>query len=410
MRCASLGLLFAGQLLLARTLGAAAFGLFAFALAWFKALGVVATLGTERLVVRDVGASAARGEWGRLAGLVRWVGRATIGASLAMMVAGAVVVALIEPDSHQAMLLWTALALLPFLAVTKLGQHVVTGLRRPLAAQVPELILHPLLYLALVATAAVLGVLGAQVAMGLQLAAAAVASLCSAILLHGSLPAEVREAVPESDPRKWLRSMAALVAITGAMAMAASAPVLLLGLVRGAEAAGVMTVARSLADLAGIPAAAFMTVLAPLLSTSWAHGDRAGLQRNLTSFARVGSVVTLVVAVAIALLHAPLLGLFGGSFVAGGDAVLILLGAQVVSALTGSNALLLTTAGHERTVARISLVSAVASISLTAALIPGLGLVGAAAGNTAGTILWNLWLAAEARRLIGVRPTIFALD
>lgn len=410
MRCASLGLIFATQLLLARTLGAAAFGLFAFALAWFKALSVVATLGTERLVVRDVGASAARGEWGRLAGLVRWVGKTTIGASLATMVAAAALVALIEPDSSQAILLWMALALLPLLAVTRLGQNVVTGLRRPLAAQVPELVLQPLLFLALVATAALLGLLGARTAMGLQLAAAAGVALCAAFLLHRSLPPAVRQAMPEGDPRKWRRSMAALVAVTGAMALSATAPVLLLGLMRGPEAAGVMAVAKSLADLAGVPAAAFMTVLAPLLATQWAQEDRAGVQRNVTSFARAASAVTAAVAVALAVLHAPLLGLFGPGFAAGGGAVLMLLGAQVVSALTGSNALLLTTAGHEGVVARVSLVSTAAGIGLTAALIPGFGLEGAAAGTAAGAILWNLWLAGEARRLTRIRPTVFAPD
>ena len=107
----------------------------------------------------------------------------------------------------------------------------------------------------------------------------------------------------------------------------------------------------------------------------------------------------------------PLLGLFGPGFAAGGTTVLILLGAQLVSALAGSNALLLTTARHEGTVARVSLLSSAAGIGLTAALIPRFGLQGAAAGSAAGAILWNLWwLAAEARRRTGVRPTVFAPD
>lgn len=410
MRCASLGLIFATQLLLARTLDAAAFGLFAFALAWFKALSVVATLGTERLIVRDVGASAALGEWGRLGGLVRWVGKTTLCVSLATAIAAAVLVALLEPDRGQAVLLWMAMALLPLLAVTRLGQHVLTGLRGPLAGQVPELVLQPLLFLTLLAGAALLGLLSARTAMGLQLAAAAGAALCAAVLLRASLPPAVREAAPEGDPRLWRRSMAALVAVTGAVALSATAPVLLLGLMKGPEAAGVMAVAKSLSDLAGVPAAAFMTVLAPLLATSWAKGDRPGVQHDVTSFARAASAVTAAVAVALALIHPLLLELFGPGFGEGAGAMLILLAAQVLSALTGSNALLLTTAGHEAIVARISLVSAAAGIGLTAALIPGFGLEGAAAGTAAGTILWNLWLAREARRFTGIRPTVFAPD
>src|SRR5258706_13933256 len=52
LRVASLGLIFICHLLLTRLLGAHAYGLYAYPLAWMKALSVPANLGLERLAVR----------------------------------------------------------------------------------------------------------------------------------------------------------------------------------------------------------------------------------------------------------------------------------------------------------------------------------------------------------------------
>src|SRR5258706_12428897 len=64
LRAVSLGLVFICQVLLTHSLGAHAYGLYAYALAWMKALSVPATLGLERLVVREVAIYRARSDWG----------------------------------------------------------------------------------------------------------------------------------------------------------------------------------------------------------------------------------------------------------------------------------------------------------------------------------------------------------
>jgi O-antigen/teichoic acid export membrane protein len=395
IRAGSLALAFAAQILLARALGLAGFGIFAFALAWMKTLSIAATLGTERLLIREASGASVESGWPRLHGLIRWVRKTTLAAAAATALLAGLAFSLLLPDEAWLPTLWLALAILPLLALTRLAQHVLTGLQRPLIGQVPELILQPILFLAL--AAALSGQLGPASAMTLQLTASAAAAVTAAILLAKALPQAAP--TPAAAHPAWRASMAAMLVVTGAIALLGAAPILLLGLIRGPEAAGAMAVARSLADAAGIPAAAFGAVLSSRLALLWARGERRAALRTLDSFARASALATAAAALALFLFRTPLLHLFGPGFETGAGALVILLGSQILSALAGSNALLLTIAGQERKVALVSAAAAGLGIALAALLIPPFGLEGAAAGASAGAILWNLALRIAARRL-----------
>jgi O-antigen/teichoic acid export membrane protein len=103
-----------------------------------------------------------------------------------------------------------------------------------------------------------------------------------------------------------------------------------------------------------------------------------------------------------------LLQLFGAPFAAGAGALLILCLGQAASAVAGSNGLLLTMTGHERTVATVSVACLLANVGLCAVLIPPFGLEGAAAASAGALCAWNLGLAFCSRKLLGVRPSAFA--
>src|SRR5437870_7499768 len=63
LRAASLALGFVCHLFLTRLLGAHDYGVYVSALAWTNALSVPATLGAERLIVRQIAVYRARRDW-----------------------------------------------------------------------------------------------------------------------------------------------------------------------------------------------------------------------------------------------------------------------------------------------------------------------------------------------------------
>src|SRR5687767_9055841 len=134
----ALALALLATLLLTRSLGPAAYGLFAVALGWVKALSVPASLGLERIVVREIARSGVHKGWGALRGVLIWAGRLLFGTASGVALAAAILFWIATPDPGELTILWLAMALLPLLAVMRLCQFALMGLQRPLLAQVPE--------------------------------------------------------------------------------------------------------------------------------------------------------------------------------------------------------------------------------------------------------------------------------
>lgn len=409
LRVASLGLGFVCQLLLTRLLRAHDFGLYAYALAWMKALSVPATLGLERLIVREVAAARARSDWASWRGLIRWADRTLLVVACGIALAAVAASWVVAGGAEGLTAFWLAMALLPLVALTRVRQYVMQGMHRAVVGQLPEAVVHPLLLLVALAAAAyyALGGLTAAGAMGLNLAAAWAALACAAALRRGALPAEVRGAAADARPGLWMRGAVPMLLVSGAQSVSSQVPVLVLGYVRGPAEAGVLAVAKSLADLTMIPMLALGAVLAPAMASLWAERDTGGLERALVRGARWATLASLPIALTFMLFGRPLLGVFGAPFTAGRAALSILCVGQIVNVMAGSNGLLLVMTGREREVAFISTACALLTLGLCVLLGARAGMEGAAAGAAASQIVWNLWLAWRVRRL-GMRTTAFA--
>ena len=409
LRVVSLGLVFACHLLLTRTLGGRGYGLYAYALAWLNVMLVPATLGADRLVVRQVAVYRATADWPSWRGFLEWAGRSVLRTALALALLGAAATWVVAGRDGTPGVFWTAMLLLPVLALMRLAQYTLQGMQMPVLGQLAEGILHPLVLIALlIALRAVSPGLSATGAMALNAAAACAALAWAVALLRRAVPRPVREATPSQPLDAWSRSVLPLVAVSGLYAATAQIPVLMLGALDGAEAAGVLSVAKRLADLVLVPTLAAGAVLAPTLAGLWAVRDRSAFQRTLTTFTRGVAGVAVPLAVVLVLFRRPLLEAFGAPFGAGAGALALLCVGQVVSVLVGSVNLALVVADHERVAALAAAAHALLTAGLCALLIPRWGIEGAAAGAAASLIAWNLLLASHVRRLLGIRPTILA--
>lgn len=409
LRSFSLGLVFLSHLLLARLLLANSYGLYAYALAWMRALSVPATLGLERLVIREVAASRSRSDSASWRGLIVWAQRSLLTASTGIALFAILTAWLIARDSTGLHTFWLAMILLPLVALTRLRQFVLQGMHRTTIGQVPETTIIPLLLILFVVSYfSLAGQLTPTTAMALNVAATAVALICATLLLNRALPGSVKTASPKIDSRVWLQSAIPMLLVTGVNSINGQIPILVIGALNGTETAGIFSVTKRLADLTMIPTISLSAVLTPTLADLWAKRDKSGLERTTIRCAQGITLVTLPIASTFIFFGKPFLQLFGTPFTVGTTTLTILCIGHLINVAAGSNGLLLVMTGHEREVAFITISCALLNLASCFALVPRWGLAGGAVAVTLSLTLWNVWLIWRVRQILNLRTTMFA--
>lgn len=402
------GLSFLAAVLLARLLGAREYGAYAFSMAWVAVLGICAVAGMDRLLVREIAKLEPERAWSPMRGLLRRANQLVAAASVG--VAGIAAIGgglLLDPPLRSPFLV--AMAIVPILALSLLRQAAMQGLHRVARGMLPESLVRPGLLVLLGAVAAVASLdLDAPEAVGLTVLAGTISFCFGVLLLRTHLPAEVRAATPTYESRAWIGSALALTLLGAVTIIDTQSGTVLLGLLAGPEEAGVYAAAMRLAEVVSFVLLAVNAPLAPHVSRLYAAGRIDELQRLVTRAAKAILLLTApLVVLLLALGDLPLL-LFGDEFASGEDALAILALGQLFNAMMGSVGILLIMTGHERDVLVAVSCATLLGLGLAAALIPTLGVEGAAIGRVASLVTWNVALTVITYRRIGIRATAVA--
>lgn len=403
---------FAVTLSLSHLLGARGFGAYAYAFAWSSLVAVPSVLGLTPLVVRNVAAYREQGRWGLLRGMIARANLAVVLSSVVLVIGGAAVAFLVNSSRHDLLYpVLVALLLVPIIALTSIRQAAMQGLGRVVVGRVPETLVAPALFLALVGGSYAVGRGSSSPTwiLALQVAAWLAALLLGVVLLRRALPHHAKTEQAEHAMRTWVRSALPLLAFSGIQALNAQIDVILLGAITGASEAGVFTVAARVSGLISFVMVAASYPFAPAIARLHASGDTVLLRRTVRRAALGIWVVSLPVAVGVIVFARPLLGIFGGEFKGGVAAVVLLSIAQIVFVATGFAGAVLVMTGHESLLARGVGVGAVTSIVANAVLIPLYGLTGAAVASLIGSTVMNVSLAYLARQRGGVPSTAFGI-
>lgn len=400
---------------LARLLGAAGYGIYAYVFALVSLLSIPAEFGLPNLVVRETAKALARQEWGAIQGVWRWAGKITA-VLTATLVLGAGVVVLIWGDRfsrEQLVILSWGLALVPLVALGALRGAALQGLNRVILGQLPEQAILPGFYILLILGTAFFlsaGNLTPAMAMSLQVFSAALAFAIGAWLLWRATPLEVRRAKPVYEGRRWLASTLPLAFLGGMQLINNRTSILILGLFADSAQVGIYRVADQMSSLVSLGLQAMNMVAAPQFARLYAVGDKVRLQRLATAGARVVLSLTLPVVVIFLLFGKLFLKLvYGAEFIpAYGPLCIIALG-QLVNSITGSVALLLNMTGHEQDTARGMTIAAVSNIVLNLVLVPLWGLTGAALASAITLTAWNILLWLAVRRRLKINSMAFNL-
>ncbi|HJU88878.1 MAG TPA: oligosaccharide flippase family protein [Gemmatimonadaceae bacterium] len=404
---------FVVQILLARTLGPADYGLYAYALGLMNIVLLVAKFDFENAALRFVGAYRGRREWGLLRGFLRYGHEVVVLSSLVVAAIAALIVLSTDrltPGESNTYLI--ACALLPVTAILTFKSSALQGLTRVVEAQAPGMLIRPLLF-GLGVAALALGA-GMRMTAALAVAANLVASILvlvlSTVFLRRGLPTDAKHAEPVYAAREWWHVALGLLLISASqVVLSQQADVVVVGSIVDKVAAGHYNAASQLATLVNFGVTAVLFITAPMISELHARGGHQELQRLVTMATRANLLASVPVFFALLLAGGLALGLYGPTF---RDAypVLVILGvSQLAVALVGSlSGFLMSMTGNQNAAAVVIGGSAALNIVLTVILTPIFGLIGTATATLIGTLTRSVLLTLLVRRRLAVRLTLLA--
>ncbi len=412
IRIAAVVVEFACLLVLARVFRAQAYGTYALVMSCIAIAAVPATVGFDRLLVRELAAGRASNDWGRIKGLLRRSMQVVLVASLvvlAVLLAGTLMdVGPRHADAARALRL--AVVLVPILALARIRQATLQGFGHLVAGQLPEVIVQPAILIALAGvTAASLQLpRTAEFALTLQIIAAAAALALGAALQWRYLPSPPREVAPAYMTRHWLTAGATFMWLVCMSAILTNADTILVGTLMSPADAGVYRAASQLAMFVGLPLTAVSVAMAPGMAAMHATGRIAELQTQSRIAARMIFLGAAGIASVIAIIGHLVLQAFGREFGQGFPAALVLSVAYLVHSAMATSGYQLLMSGHERLVAFVFSAGALINLASLFVLVPFFGLIGAALASGLSLCLVSIACAFLARRLTGLNATLFS--
>jgi O-antigen/teichoic acid export membrane protein len=240
-----------------------------------------------------------------------------------------------------------------------------------------------------------------------MLVAAAVAFIVGAQILARHRPAASRDATPAFSTKKWAVSLLPFTLIAIVSTLNLKIGILLLGLFDTDSSIGAFQVASSGATLITTLLVLVNMVIAPQVVRFWTEQDTQNLQLLSRQSARAAFVLAVPIAIAYFLFGEQILDfLFGEEYAKAAYWPLVILAAgHLINVFVGSVGLLLIMSGYEMDTLRTQGAALLVTVVACIALIPAFGAIGAALGTTIGLVTWNVLLAIQVKRRLGIRPS-----
>lgn len=411
LKLLSLPLTFAASILLARALGPAGFGQYAFIMSLVTVLSLPLDKGMRQLVTREVSGYHHEQNWALFKGMLRrahqWV------------ILGFLIIALILGGTAAFRAAWTVddrwtlllvgLLILPFLSFNALRGATLRGLGYVVQAQIPELLAKPGFHLAIAAMLLLFGLLNPATALLSQAAAAAIAFAIGAVLLRRHSPPQIRTTEAAFHNKEWACAWVPFTLLMAAGLLNNQIGILLLGWLGTDEQVAALRVADRGAQLVAFSLAIVNLVIAPYITRAYREGNKPRLQQLSRQSARAALAVALPIALPLIFFGAPIV-----SFVFGADYIgltvvplAVLATAQLVNVGFGSVGMFLAMSGFERDALHGHITALCINSIMGVILIPKYGALGGAISVAIGLLVWNLVLGIKFVQRLNLRPSAF---
>lgn len=411
VRVIGIGLGFAVTVALSRVLGPDGYGHYALFLMLVTLLSVPLGKGWSTLVLRTVSRVANDQRWPETRALLRRGRHLSAAYALLVLLCG-----LLLAQSESIDLRWSTVLVVSALLIIRQNSSfrfaTIRGAGHPVAAQIPELIVQPvLLVVGLIVVARTASAsLDWFDAVKALLLASFITLVCGqwlqSALVQPVLSSSIRTPAPQMA--EWLAA-AGVIGLNGLlMTLFSQVDSYVLAAFADPSSLGVYRVAVQFAALGGFAYASLNFLAAARLNAAWSEG-RLNEVEELSS--RYGLLSLLFATTAAALMvvsgDAVLARVFGEEFLGAAEPILILLLGQILNAAVGMPAVLLTMAGHERRVIRTTVVALLINALAALLLVPSFGAQGAAIASTMSFTYLNISHYLIARQRLGVNMAVW---
>ena len=165
---------------------------------------------------------------------------------------------------------------------------------------------------------------------------------------------------------------------------------IILGMFRSAQEVGVYNVALRVSMITSITLMAINTIAAPKFAEFWGKRDVKGLAKVAQQSTKLIFWTSFPLLLLFLIFPKPILGIFGEEFKIGSGSLIILTLGQFINAIAGSVLTILTMVERQQIVMQLLLLSVIVNIILNILLIPKFGMYGSAIATSVSTVLWNL--------------------
>jgi len=410
IRVASAAMAYASQILLARWMGGADYGVYVYVWTWVLLLGSMMDLGLASSAQKIIPEYRTRGETALLRGFLsgsRWMSFA-VSALTALLLAG--LVRALSPwiDADAVLPLYIGCMTLPAFVVANTQDGIARSHDWMRLGLMPQFIVRQTLIVVLTAAAFVLGFhLGAVVAMIASAAAVWIAMTGQLVVLNRRLDGHIEPGPKAYDFRGWLAVSLPILLVESFYLLLSYTDVLVLQQFRSSEEVGVyFAVVKTLALVSFIHYAMSATT-AHRFAEYHASGDGERLSAYVTHAIAWTFWPSLAATLALLACGKPLLWLFGPKFVVGYDIMFIAAIGLVVRSAIGPVERLLNMLGHQHVCALAYGLAFVMNVVLCVALVPRFGGHGAAAATSISLAFETVLLFWIVRRRLGLHVLAF---
>jgi len=410
IRVASALIALVSQILLARWMGRFQFGIYIYAWTWVLLLGGMVDLGLGSATQRFIPEYTEYKRLALLRGLLRgsrWLAAAI---STAIAIVGAVAVTVLAPhlDAETVVPLYISCAALPAFGLSQVLSGVARSYDWVNLGLMPMYVLRQLVLLALIGVAYALGLpTDATTATLMGIGALWSVAIGQALVLSRRLPTKVEPGPRAYAVRTWLATAAPIFVVEAFYLLLTYSDVIVVKQFRPPDEVAVYyAAAKTLALVAFIYFSVGQTI-AHKFAEHHVSGDRRRLAEALRLSVRLTFWPSLVMIAVFLALGQPLLRLYGGDFVSGYYLMFILAVGLLARASVGPAERLLNMLGERRSCALVYAGAFAIDLVLCVALLPPLGIAGAAVANAVALVFESASLFVVAKYRLGLHCFIF---
>lgn len=401
------GLGYATQIVLARWMGTAAYGVYVYALSWITLLSMACGLGLPTAALRFIPTYRVQQSVGLLKGFIHLSRRLVFGVSVSVALIGSGLLYLLSPFDARSVAL-IALWVIPLLALLQLETEILRAHQQMAAAYGP---LHVLRRLILLGGVGMLIFLSAPLSPEYVLliggAAIGLSLLVQRWATRSSRPDHWTRCTPKLRMRPWLAVALPLILGRGVLVLINKMDIFMIGLMLPPAQVGIYNAALQTAHVALFIGVAIDAVVAPRMAGLHARRSTAALQQSASRYAQWYFWPTLGAAGIIALASPMIFDLFGPSFDTAQPALLVLLVGFVVNASLGTHLSLMRVADLQRILIRIHGGCLAINLLLNAFGIWIFGITGAAWATAITLVLAGLWMRHAIAARLGIDTSLF---